>query len=90
MKTFKINFCRRYGEAMKQHISVTLKADSETTALQRFARRFRIKDYTQLYDHDFRWWKHEWMCDFRGIHEVEEVTCPHCRGKGRVAVNVAN
>ena len=89
MKTFKVYFTRRYSDVIRQHLSATIEADSKTAALQKFAKRFRIKDYTQLYDHQFRWWKHDWMCDFRGIHEVEEVTCPHCQGTGKVKINVA-
>jgi len=88
MKTFGVYFVRRRDD-LKHHLTAIIKADTKTVALQKFARKFKIKDYTLLMDDQFRWWKEDWMCNFGCIHEVEEITCPHCRGKGKVSVNVA-
>jgi len=87
MKTYEAWFVRR-REDLKHHLTMIIEADTKTDALQKFAKKFKIKDYTQLLDNQFRWWKQDWLCEFRGVAEVEEITCPHCQGKGKVAVNV--
>jgi hypothetical protein len=87
MKTFKINYISRYRE-QKEHCSEIIKAQSEESALKKFAKMFHIKDYTQFFEEHFHWEdsESEWLSWFRGINEVELVKCLHCNGTGQIKI----
>jgi hypothetical protein len=90
MKTFEIQYvsrCRDY----KEHCLETIEAQSTDSALKKFAKQFKIKDYKQLFDESFRWWENdEWLNSFRNIREVNEINCPHCNGTGKITIEKGN
>lgn len=90
MKTFEIQYVSRCCN-QKDYCHEIIAAKSKTSALRKFAKVFKIKDYRQLLEEGFTWWEnYEWLCSFRGINEVGEVTCPHCQGTGGAAVYDSN
>lgn len=85
MKTFEIQYINRYYEEKTYSVEI-IKAISETVALKKFAKLFKIKDYQQLFDPTFRWEDGMWMTSFKCINEVNEIVCPHCHGKGKISI----
>ena len=88
MKIFEINYISRYRE-QKEYCSEIIKAQSEESALKKFAKMSNVKDYKQFFDEHFCWedGEGEWWAWFRGIEEVEFVKCPHCNGIGQIKIN---
>ena len=86
MKTFEIYYVCRF-EYDKDYCTEHIQARTRESALKKFAKSNKIKDYTKLYDDDFRWWdENNCLNEFRSIYEVEEVECPHCNGLGKIKV----
>ena len=74
MKTFEIHYISRNRE-QKEHYSEIINAQSEESALKKFAKMSKVKDYKQFFDKDFYWedGESEWLAWFRGINEVESI-----------------
>ena len=74
MKTFEIYYISRYRE-QKEYCNEIIKAQSEESALKKFAKMFHIKDYKQFFDEHFCWEDGdcEWLAWFRGIKEIKLV-----------------
>ena len=87
MKTFEIYYISRYRE-QKEHCSAIITARSEESALKKFAKMSKVKDYKQFFDKDFCWQDGdgEWWAWYRGIEEVEFIECPHCNGTGQIKI----
>jgi hypothetical protein len=83
MKTFEIHYVSRLRE-QKEHCHEIIRAQSEESALKKFAKTSNIKDYKKLFETDFCWndGDGEWLAWFRGIYEVSLIKCPHCDGTG--------
>jgi hypothetical protein len=73
----------------KEHCSEIIKAQSEESALKKFAKISNVKDYTQFFDEDFFWedGESEWLAWYSGIREVKEIKCPHCNGTGKINID---
>lgn len=85
MKTFEIQYISRYCDE-KNYSSEIIKANSETVALKKFAKIFKIKDYKQLSNPIFRWEDGLWTESLKCINEVNEIVCPQCNGKGKINI----
>ena len=85
MKTFSIHYITRLRE-QKEHFSEIIRAQSEESALKKFARMSNVKNYKQFFDENFSWQDgdSEWLAWYRGIEEVAFVECPHCNGTGNI------
>lgn len=85
MKTFEIQYVGRY-EDNKEYYQELIKARTEKSALNKFAKIFGLKVADIIND---AWWDGEWLMELRNIKEVEEHTCPHCNGIGKITVKNA-
>jgi hypothetical protein len=87
MKTFEIQYIARLRE-QKEHCSEIIRAQSEESALKKFAKMSNVEDYRQFLDKDFFWedGDGEWLAWYRGIAEVNFVKCPHCNGTGQIKI----
>jgi len=87
MKTFEIYYISR-NRLQKEYCSEIIKAQSEESALKKFAKMSNVKDYKQFFDEHFYWEDNEsdWLAWFKGIKEVKFVKCPHCSGTGRIKI----
>jgi len=86
MKTFEIQYISRYYEE-KIHSSEIIKANSEKVALKKFAKLFKIEDYSLLFETNYMWEDGVWSASFKCIKEVNEIVCPHCNGNGKIVIN---
>jgi len=90
MKTFEIQYVSRNRD-QKDYCQEIITAKSKTSALRKFAKLFGIKDHRQLLEEGFIWWENdEWLCRFKCINAIDEVTCPHCKGTGRTVIYDSN
>ena len=87
MKTFQIHYISRNRE-QKEYCSKIITAQSEESALKKFAKNSNVKDYKKFFDENFYWkdGESEWLAWFRGIEEVEYIKCPHCNGTGQTKI----
>jgi hypothetical protein len=71
MKIFEIKFIARLRE-QKDYCSEMIEARNETSALRKFAKMFKIKDYKQLLDSNFSWENEsDWLYWFKCISEIK-------------------
>jgi hypothetical protein len=94
MKTFAIYYTSRYYST-KEYCQSIVRAKTEKSALRKFMKSCRdnclVSGYEQRPDGTFEWWENlDWYNIFQGISEVDEITCPHCKGTGKVAVTHEN
>lgn len=91
MKTFEIQYVGRFGFDNKEYYSEIIKARTEKSALNKFAKTMGIKDIALLQNStDFTWWDdNDWLMSFRNIREITEHTCPHCNGTGKIKIENA-
>lgn len=68
MKTFEIQYVGRYGEH-KEYYSETIKANTEKSALNKFAKTYNLKANEIINDN---WWSGEWLMEFRNVKEITE------------------
>jgi len=87
MKTFEINYISRCRE-QKEHCSEIIKAQSEESALIKFAKMFHVENYKQFFDEHFYWedGESEWLAWFRGIKEIKFIKCPYCNDTGQIKI----
>jgi hypothetical protein len=86
MKTFEIQYVGRFGFDNKEYYSEIIKAKTEKSALNKFAKIHNIKANDII---STSWWDNNWLMEFRNIKEITEHTCPHCNGTGKIIIENA-
>lgn len=87
MRTYEVKYISRYYDE-KIHSSEIIKAKSKEIALRKFAKKNGIKDFNEFLDENFFWNDGNWLSKFKSICEIEEHTCPHCNGLGKITIKV--
>ncbi|TAH29682.1 MAG: hypothetical protein EAZ06_05915 [Cytophagales bacterium] len=80
MQTFEIQYVGRYGEH-KEHYTEIIKARTEKSALNKFAKTYNLKANDITND---TWWDNEWLMELRNIKQVTEHACLNCNGTGKI------
>ncbi|MGO9586597.1 MAG: hypothetical protein ACLP2Y_10425 [Limisphaerales bacterium] len=85
-KVFEIGF-KGYLRESSEWYSEHIKARNEGAALQKFACTHKIKTPKGETPEIKEWWDNDWLMKFQYIKLVNVIECPHCFGKGVIAVN---
>ena len=88
MSTYRIGYKSFYRET-SEHYSDYIPAEDESAALKAFAKEHKVPKASQQQPDKWNWWEGEWLCEFRAIEPVMVIPCPHCSGKGEVAITTA-
>jgi hypothetical protein len=102
MATYRI-YWKGYYREHSEFAHIDVEAPSKRASLRQFFREIRselrendeddseIPDLRKLrIDGEYSWWVGDWLHDYRGLEEIDAVTCPVCEGRGEVTSTVAS